>query len=53
MRELVRERSWQRLELYCKSLLFTLGAMGGAQYDTKYSTVGAASGNPLIKPPVK
>lgn len=35
-------------------MLFTLGAMGGAQYDTKYSTVvGAASGGgPLIESPM-
>lgn len=48
-RERERERASEWWQQYCKSLLFTLEAMGGTQYDTKQSTVGAESGgNPHL-----
>lgn len=51
--ERIRVTWFEQQTLCCKSLLFTLGAMGGAQYGNKYISVGAASGdNQLTVRPV-
>lgn len=53
MERIKRERERELYRSCAADVLFTLGAMGGAQYDTKYRTVGAASGgDPLIEPPI-